>query len=307
MTKVWIGVERAQMKTWRWSLPILAVFAWACAQAPPSVAPAWAQFQSPEQVTIAGYDGDAMEPFLSRDGAVLFFNNSNEPPEQTDIHWAERIDDLNFRYRGRVEGATSETLDGVPTMSAAGRFCFVSPRRYEETLATIYCGAWADGELSAPQLQTDVSVHIRGRLVFDVELTATADALVLADGVFRGGPMPAAADLRLARSRDGAFHLSPGDDALFANLNTDALEYAAGLSANGLLIAFTRAEGLPPFVRTSVWIARRGGETEAFGAPVRIEAITGAIVEEPTFAPDSRAIYYHRRTGDRLAIWRVSQ
>lgn len=39
-------------------------------------------FADPERVTIQGYDGDAMEPFLSRDGRFLLFNNRNDPPEK---------------------------------------------------------------------------------------------------------------------------------------------------------------------------------------------------------------------------------
>lgn len=286
-------------------LAILAAFASACGQAQPAQRPPWARFHDPQQVSIAGYDGDAMEPFLSRDGAILFFNNSNDPAEQTDIHWAERIDDLRFRYRGRVEGVNSEALDGVPTMSADGRFCFVSPRVYRDTLATVYCGVWGDGRVSTLALQRDVSVRTPGRVVFDVELAAQGDALILADGTFKGGPMPTASDLRFARSREGAFHLSPTDDALFAKLNSDALEYAAALSADRRLLAFTRAQGRPPFVRNSIWIATRESDTEPFGTPVQIEAISGRSVEGPTFSPDARAIYYHRRDGGRFAIWRV--
>jgi hypothetical protein len=37
-------------------------------------------FQTPEDVSIAGYDGEAMEPFLTRDRRYLLFNNRNEPP-----------------------------------------------------------------------------------------------------------------------------------------------------------------------------------------------------------------------------------
>jgi hypothetical protein len=277
-----------------------------CAQAQP--APLFAQFGAPRPVTIVGYDGHAMEPFVTRDGAVLFFNNRNDPADQTDLHWAERIDDLTFRYRGRVDGANSAALDGVATMSAAGRFCFVSPREYGSTLSTVYCGVWANGRLSPPVLQRHASVRVRGRVVFDVELSAEGEMLVLADGVFRGGPIPAAADLRLARWRDNGFHLAPDGDALLARLNSSgALEYAAALSADTLELAFTRAEGPPPLIRTSLWIARRANASEAFGEPVRIAAISGAVVEAPAFAPDGNALYYHARTGDRFSIWRVSR
>ena len=100
--------------------------------------------------------------------------------------------------------------------------------------------------------------------------------------------------------------MSPADDRLFAALNTDALEYAAALSADGNMLAFTRLEGSLPLVRTSIWISRRDRPAEAFGAPVRIEAIEG-FVEGPTFSGDGSALYYHRRTGERFSIWRVAR
>ena len=34
------------------------------------------EFTHPQRVTIRGYNGDAMEPFLTRDGRYLFFNAS---------------------------------------------------------------------------------------------------------------------------------------------------------------------------------------------------------------------------------------
>jgi hypothetical protein len=38
-------------------------------------------FHKPEDVAINGYQGDAMEPFLTRDGRYLLFNNRNESSE----------------------------------------------------------------------------------------------------------------------------------------------------------------------------------------------------------------------------------
>jgi hypothetical protein len=277
----------------------------ACAQpGPPPTAET--QFHDPVRVAVVGYDGDAMEPFVSRDGTILFFNNSNDPAEQTDLHWAERIDDLAFRYRGKIEGADSAALDGVATMSSGGRLCFISPRSYAATLATVHCGDWREGRLEGVALQREASLHIPGRVVFDVEISAAGDALILADGLFRGGPAPAAADLRLARWRDGAFRLSPEDDALFARINTDALEYAAALSADGLELAFTRLEGRPPFAQTRIMIALRASAQSPFDAPRRITAIDG-FAEGPAFSADGRALYYHKRVGDRFEIWRVTR
>lgn len=283
------------------------LFLSACAQAPQPAAPEWARFAHPEPVVIQGYDGDAMEPFLARDGSALFFNNSNAPDAQTDLHWAERVNDTTFRYRGRIDGANSSALDGVASLSATGRLCFISTRSYETTLSTIYCSTWRDGAADTPALQREASVHIRGRLMFDVEQSESGTELVVADGEFRGGPMPATADLRLARWQDGRFELSATDDALFRALNTSALEYAAALSADGLTLAFTRLEGHMPFVRTSIWIARRGALNAPFDAPMQLDVIDGDWVEGPTFSPDDRAIYYHRKIGGHYAIWRVSR
>lgn len=288
----------------RWAAILLLA---ACAQAPESAPPEWARFGEPQPVVIQGYDGDAMEPFLARDGGVLFFNNSNAPSAQTDLHWAERVDETTFQYRGPLNGANGTALDAVASMSADNRFCFISTRSYETTLGTVYCATWRDGSLEAAALQEDVSARIPGRLMFDLEIAADAATLIVADGEFRGGAMPASADLRQARWRDGRFVLTPEDDALFAAVNTRALEYAAAISADGLTLAFTRLEGQFPFVRTSIWLARRSESNAAFEPPVRLDTIEGELIEGPTFSPDNNAIYYHQKTGDHYTIWRVAR
>ena len=86
------------------------------------------EFADPKPVTIVGYADDAMEPFLARDGTILIFNNSNDPSAQTDLHWAELVDDLTFVYRGKIDGVNSSALDGVGTVDCAGNMCFVTTR-----------------------------------------------------------------------------------------------------------------------------------------------------------------------------------
>src|SRR5262249_26799463 len=151
-------------------LALLAV--WPACLAADTPVPAWAVFGRPQPVRILGYDGDAMEPFVTRDGAVLVFNNRNDPPERTDLYWAERVDDLTFRFRGPVDGANSPTLDGVGTISAAGRFCFVSPRSYARDQGSVWCGDWRGGHVEGAALQGAVSDHVPGRLALDVEVAA---------------------------------------------------------------------------------------------------------------------------------------
>ena len=278
-------------------LPALVLFALAACTAPEQAPSPSTGFATPQAVTIEGYKGDAMEPFLSRDGAVLLFNNRNDPAAETDLHWATRIDDLHFAYRGKIATANSADLDGVPTLAASSRLCFVSTRAYAATLATVYCGAWADGAVSALSLQRKAAPLIPGRLIFDVELDATGDTMIVADGRFTGGPIPVSADLRLARWQ-GEYVLDPAADALFAAVNTNALEYAAGLSADGLALCFTRIGPDGP----SLWIAHRARPDQPFETPQRIEVATG-FVEAGTFAPDG-ALYFHRLTNGRFTLWR---
>jgi hypothetical protein len=95
-------------------------------------------FGQPQPVSIEGYPGHAMEPFIARDGTALFFNSRNEPNDRTDLFWAERVNPLHFRYRGPVHGANSSALDGVPSLAGDGTFAFISPRVASEQHATIW-------------------------------------------------------------------------------------------------------------------------------------------------------------------------
>jgi hypothetical protein len=52
-------------------------------------------FTDPQPVTIEGYSGDAMEPFISRDGRYLLFNTSNNAPD-TALQYATRVNDQTF-------------------------------------------------------------------------------------------------------------------------------------------------------------------------------------------------------------------
>ncbi|HEY3056575.1 MAG TPA: hypothetical protein VGK31_11660, partial [Thermoanaerobaculia bacterium] len=109
------------------------------------LASADSEFGNPQRVAIAGYSGDAMEPFLTRDGSILIFNNSNAVPSETDLHWAERIDDLTFAYRGKLDGANSPALDAVASVDSSGDMFFVTTRSYDETLVSIYRGRFRRG------------------------------------------------------------------------------------------------------------------------------------------------------------------
>jgi hypothetical protein len=241
-----------------------------------------------------------MEPFLTRDGSILLFNNRNDPPDETDLHWAERVDDLNFVYRGKLQGANSPALDAVPTVDVNGNIYFVTTRSYAQDLMTIYRGHFDRGVVSDVAPVAGISRLVPGQVNFDVEVSADGNTLYFVDGLFTGGSVPAAADLAIAvRGSDGQFHRV---DGLLAAVNTSALEYAVGISENQLELFFTRiVDGLPAIFRST-----RPDAQSAWGTPRRLAGITG-FVEAPTIAPGGDAIYYHALRDGKFVIERVSR
>lgn len=259
----------------------------------------------PERVQIEGYAGEAMEPFLSRDGRYLFFNTRNDPSVDTDIHFAIRRDDLHFVHQGALAGTHSPDLDGVPTMASDGHFCFISPRDYRQTLNSVFCGRFDGKSVVELAPQTALKTSRLGRLIFDVELSADGQQMIFAEGSFSGGAAPDAADLYLAqRGADG--YARSGDSArILAKVNTDALEYAPALSADGLELFFTRLTGFWIFRRTQIYHAVRAGPDAPFGEGVPVPL--DGFIEGPTLSNDGHALYFHKLVDGHFGIWRVTR
>src|SRR5947199_3457406 len=85
-------------------------------------------YTNPVKVQVIGYAGNIMEPFISRDGTTLLFNNLNAAPENTNLHWATRINDSSFQYRGEISGINTPDLEGVASLDRNGILYFVSTR-----------------------------------------------------------------------------------------------------------------------------------------------------------------------------------
>ena len=266
-------------------------------------APEYRGFANPERVAIRGYDGDAMEPFVTRDGRYLLFNNRNDPRIDTNLHFARRIDSLNYQYGGALKGANTPALEGVPSVDRAGNLFFVSTRSYKETLSTLYRGRFVDGTVSGVRLVGGVSRRQPGIVMFDAEIAPDGSTLFVVDGEFSGGPHPRSADIAMA-VRDGAQFRRVGSSAeLLKKVNTAALEYAPAVSGDLLELFFTRATGSGP---PAVFRAARRSAAEPFETPHRVGAIAG-FVEAPALSGDGRALYYHKLEGGRFLIYRVSR
>ena len=97
------------------------------------------------------------------------------------------------------------------------------------------------------------------------------------------------------------------DDRILANVNTDSLEYAPAISANGLELFFTRisrVNGRPEMV--GIYTARRKTVSEPFSRPEKIMAITGEV-EAPVLSGDENRLYYHRMNNGAFRVYRVTR
>jgi Tol biopolymer transport system component len=260
-------------------------------------------FSKPQRVTIQGYSDHAMEPFISRDGQYLFFNNSNDPAVDTNLHWAERIDDLTFQYKGEIGGVNTTKLEGVASMDANGVFYFVSTRSYDQTASTIYRGSFDNGTVTGVELAPGVSTSTPGIVNFDAEISPDGQTLYFVESRFSASGQPQTADILIATRNGSAFVRDANSTTIMKQVNTSKnLEYAPAISSSGLELFFTRLEGSSP----ALYVATRTDASSPFGAPRKITAATG-FVEGPTLSPDEKSLYYHKREGSLFVIYRVTR
>lgn len=288
----------------------------ACSASPsgpePRIREADTSFLAAEPIAIMGYSGDAMEPFLSRDGEMLFFNNLNNPAEATDIHWAMRIGPDSFEYRGTVNGAAMpDVLDGVPSMSAGGELVFTSLRGVDDK-RTIWRGRFAGGTLKdVAAVQGNVNAERAFWVNMDSEIRADGQMLYSTDSRFDPlrGRIVESNLIAARRSGDGFQRVTDSLDR-FANINSSKLEYAAALSRDLLTLYFTRAdiEALAEgdAAGFSTLVARRATKDDPWGVPRPIASIKG-YAEAPTVSPDECSLYFHKRVEGRFAIMRTTK
>ncbi|NNE37370.1 MAG: hypothetical protein HKN08_03615 [Gammaproteobacteria bacterium] len=271
-------------------------------------------YGSPEVVNIKGYTEDAMEPFVSRDGKYLFFNNLNDPKVNTELLYAEKIDELNYNFKGPVKGVNSSSLEGVPTLDENNKFCFVSTREFQKTRLTLFCGDFNDGEVTGLHTIGKSMVNRNGvRLNMGPELSPDGETLYYTESVLdtKSGGIPKSLNIKIATLNNGDYYTVSNSDDIFKNINTDALEYAPSISKDGLVLSFTRASELIVGNQSSgkdlrILVSTRKSPGEAFGVPEEISSIRG-FVEGPTMLDNGNIIYFHKKDGSRFKIFRVTR
>lgn len=253
-------------------------------------------FDDPKSVTIQGYDGHAMEPFVSRDGKFLFFNNLNAPTVNTNLHWCTKVNDTLFQYRGELSGINSESLEGVPTMDKNYNFYFVYTGSYQQTLSTIYQGKYASGIVQIPEIVENISKKIPGWVNFDIEVSNDGNTLYFVDGRFDGNGKVLESNLVIAKKgENNQFFRSADSDNMLQNINSVDLEYAAAITKDELEICFTRVTApLNNDSEPKIFIASRKSREDPFSNVHQIENLTG-FVEAATYADNDQGIYFHKK------------
>jgi hypothetical protein len=261
-------------------------------------------YVDPQPITIAGYSGSAMEPFISPDGRYLFFNNSNDPGVNTNLQFAERTGKLTFRYLGELPGVNSAALDAVPSMDTAGHFYFTTVREYGRTLNSLYTGEF-NGELVANvrPVPGDISPNIPGIINMDACITPDGQTLYISRAVIvPGAPAPKKSELMIAQRNGEAFRINPESARLLKNINTGDLEYAPAISADGLELYFTRARQKS----VNIMVATRASVNDPFGEPLALRQLMG-FVEAPSISLDLQEMFFHKKVGAIFVIYRAER
>jgi Tol biopolymer transport system component len=262
-------------------------------------------FGSPQAVAIVGYDGDAMEPFVTRDGRYLLFNNRNDPPDKTRLYYAERIDDTHFRFAGEIRGANVEgKLTAVASLDCHGEFYFVSNRSYDTTYSTLYHARFAAGAVRDVAIVSGVAVGQPPFLNFDAEISPDGRTLYAVVSEFSPGGPKSATIAAFAR-RGNAFVTDDAEDTALASVNAGgAIVYAPDVSADGRELFYTKLTRDLGGPHVAIERVARDRPGAAFGAPLSIAAISG-FAEAPSLSPDGRSLYYHQLVAGRFVIKRV--
>ncbi len=282
-------------------------------------------FASPQPVPIVGLPPGAgnipisiEEPFISRDGRFLFFNSGHREGNK-DLHFARRLRGT-WVYRGEIGPGinTPKQVQGNPTMDARGHFYFIDTSVSHMARSGLFDpdSGHVDG-LHELDFLPDREVHfLRQRFSgnMGVEISADGKELYYSRAtwdlnLWMPGDILAADILLCVRTGERFVCNEEQARRIMRNINTDALEYAAALSRNGLELFFTRMDrdsirrGRPV---SRIMHARRSTRRDPFGRPTEILAIGHQdFVEGPALNADEHWLYYHKRVGGKFRLFRV--
>ena len=278
----------------RWGVFLLGLWLFSCSSGKEEPLCPCRQYGKPVEVTLQGYDGDVMEPFLSRDGKYLFFNSLNDGVT-TSLYYALRLDDTLFRFAGEVKGVNHEPphLEAVPSMDREGNFYYITTHDYPDQLKNLMCGHFSGGEVTGVHpVEGDFYTLQVGWLIMGAEIGAEGEYLFYTKARFREGPVPEEAFLGIARRKDTLFLQEKDAGQVLATLNDPSyLVYGVAVADDKKEIFFTRLK--KGGTATEICMAVRSSLAEPFGEPCVL--VSGDMAEAPALGPDGVTLYFHRK------------
>ena len=270
------------------------------------------EFKNEQKVTIIGYSSDAMEPFISKDGKYLFFNNS-KGINKKQLYYAERVNDTTFKFKGEIQGVNSIYIDANPTMDEQNNFYFISTRNLDTGNKTIYCGIFNNGIISGLHLiNGSINISTPYWINMGVEISQKGNILFVSSAKFKTGEsFPYKGDIRFAIKNGDEFNIPNNESDILSNINTDtAIEYAGELSSDELELFYSQVTlSNPPVFK--LYYAKRKKPNGIFGAPIPItepfKENPYTVVEAPSLSNDRRRLYYHKLDNGIYSIFMLTR
>lgn len=273
------------------------------------------------EIQIDGYSANAMEPKISADESVLYWNDKPASDDEMNLHYAIRQSPGRYLYRGTLSGTVApKHLDGVPALDTRGNFYFVSTRSYSANFQTLYTGKVEKLDSGHQRITNvvaadqGVSAKKLGTVDMDIDVSWDGTLLIVSRAIFSGRPFPDASQLQLFKVSNGTAALHSEATAWLQNVNRpECRVYAGTLSGDKKELYYTI---LPAGSRLRpddfrILVSKRESLKEAFGPGAIISGIKGEFIEGPslTLADGGKSLYYHRREpkSERFKIYKVSR
>jgi len=258
-------------------------------------------FIRPQRVVIQGYsEVAAMEPFISRDGKYLFFNNSNgKPGTDTHLFYATRINDTTFQLVGSVKGLDAslrapDINSAAPSLDTNGNIYFTTNRSYHHDFNVIHHGLFNNGTVTGVAPVTGISRKQPGWINMDGEISEDGRTLYYSDNSEQVSIIKVA-----SKNADGSFSPLANSDDLLKNVNNADHNYAPSSSKDGLELFFTRA------MAGGIYVVKRSSTSEPFGVPQLAVSAADGPVEAPSISSDGTHLYYAKKDGADPYSWSI--
>lgn len=271
------------------------------------------EFLNEQEVNVIWYTWDVMEPFISRDEEYLFFNDNGWENDK-DLFYAEKIDNLNFKYIWGLKWANTKSVDGNPSMDSDNNFYFISTRDLASwDLSTIYKGIFKDWELKdIERIKSNINTWKPFWVNMWVEISADWEYMYSSNAkFFLGATIPSKWNLKYAVNNWGRFVVAKDEKEIFKNLNNDhSIQYAGETSEDQLEIFYSQVTlwKKPIF---KLYYSKRESVSEAFWKPKLIKEAFWwdeyAFVEAPCLSSDKERLYYHKLKDWRFRLFLLTR